>query len=136
MFLGMVAFDHPDKDHFIITEIKIEKKKKYFYLYKMTELFKELDICSHYIVTIDGNVFCKPTQQKLNLICVDGKFTRVRLDIWSSQKKLHILNVHRLVAETFIENPNNYKYVKHLDGDIRNNHVSNLQWCKCSRLLK
>ncbi|CAL6067702.1 HNH_endonuclease [Hexamita inflata] len=98
----------------------------------MTELFKELDICSNYIITIDGNVFCKSTQEKLKLIYPDGKPSRVRLEIWPYYNKLHIYSVHRLVAEAFIENPNNYRYIRHIDGDIRNNHVSNLQWSKSS----
>lgn len=37
--------------------------------------------------------------------------------------------VHRLVAEAFIPNPNNYKEVGHLDCDCSNNMVDNLYWC-------
>lgn len=37
-------------------------------------------------------------------------------------------NIHRLVAETFIENINNYKIVNHKDGNRKNNHISNLEW--------
>lgn len=38
------------------------------------------------------------------------------------------VDVHRLVAQAFVENPNNYKYVLHLDDDQTNNVYTNLKW--------
>lgn len=37
--------------------------------------------------------------------------------------------VHRLVASAFIDNPNNYKEINHIDEDKTNNKISNLEWC-------
>jgi hypothetical protein len=36
--------------------------------------------------------------------------------------------VNRLVAKYFLENPNNYPQVDHIDENRLNNHVENLQW--------
>ena len=36
---------------------------------------------------------------------------------------------HRLVAQLFIPNPNNYSEVNHIDGDKSHNFKENLQWC-------
>ena len=35
---------------------------------------------------------------------------------------------HRLVAEHWIDNPDNLEQVNHIDEDTSNNHYSNLQW--------
>lgn len=39
------------------------------------------------------------------------------------------VSVHRLVALTFIPNPNGFGYVNHKDENTRNNSVDNLEWC-------
>lgn len=37
--------------------------------------------------------------------------------------------LHRVVAGAFIENPNNYSQINHIDSNKENNKVSNLEWC-------
>lgn len=43
--------------------------------------------------------------------------------------------VHRLVAQAFIDNPNRYPQVNHIDNNPSNNHISNLEWCTQSQNL-
>lgn len=38
-------------------------------------------------------------------------------------------SIHRLVAQHFLDNPNNLPEVNHKDENKLNNHVDNLEWC-------
>lgn len=63
----------------------------------------------------------KPTKDKKGYLTVD----------LYKQGKRKIYKVHRLVAQKFIENPNNLPQVNHKDEDKTNNQVNNLEWCDC-----
>jgi hypothetical protein len=43
---------------------------------------------------------------------------------------------HRLLALNFIDNPNNYKCVNHINGIRHDNSLENLEWCSYSQNSK
>ena len=49
-----------------------------------------------------------------------------------SKKIKKVRSIHRLLAETFIPNPNNYPVINHKDGNKLNNSLDNLEWCTVS----
>ena len=55
--------------------------------------------------------------------------------MWFEGKEKTLL-VHRIVAETFIGNPNNYPIINHKDTNPSNNEYTNLEWCDYSHNLE
>ena len=43
--------------------------------------------------------------------------------------KCYKRQVHRLIAAAFIDNPSNLPEVTHIDGNPKNNTITNLEWC-------
>ncbi len=65
-------------------------------------------------------------QRLVSFSMVANNYLQYRL--WKNNKQYNML-VHRIVADAFIPNPNNYTEVDHIDTNRTNNVVSNLRWC-------
>ena len=83
-----------------------------------------------YSVTDGGKVysFVKGYRHELSQVKTSkrGRYRAVRMTVDGRSKLCY---VHRLVAEAFIQNPNGYPDINHIDGDPSNNRVDNLEWC-------
>ena len=64
----------------------------------------------------------KPTKDSHGYLCVS----------LHKEGKMKFVKIHRLVAEAFIDNPDNLPCVNHKDENPLNNVVSNLEWCTYS----
>lgn len=62
----------------------------------------------------------------LSPVTIDGGYKAVKL---RKDGKSTMHRIHRLVAEAFIPNPNNFPEVNHKDEDKTHNFVDNLEWC-------
>lgn len=97
----------------------------------MKEIFKNIEGFEGYQISNLGNVkslnynrtgkeqILKPTKDK------DG-YLYVSL---CKQGKRKCYKIHRLVAQAFLDNPNNYPIINHRDENPLNNNVTNLEFC-------
>ena len=79
-----------------------------------------------YAATEDGRIwsyyknrFLKPSKSKNGYLKV----------LLTKEKQRYNCLIHRLIALTFIDNPNNLPVVNHKDENPLNNNVNNLEWC-------
>lgn len=92
----------------------------------MKEIYKDLD--SYYSVSNFGNVYSK----RRNVILKphnDSKNIGYKYVTLNYNGKKITRQVHRLVAQLFIANPDNLPVVNHKDENPSNNNVNNLEWC-------
>lgn len=58
---------------------------------------------------------------------------RFNVGLWRDSKR-KTFTVSRLVAVAFLPNPEGFKYVRHKDGDKKNNWLYNLEWYKTANM--
>lgn len=79
---------------------------------------------SKYYVDADGNVY-GPRKNKLKLQKTSKGYLTVKVSV---NRKITRKPAHRLVAMTFIPNPEDKPMVNHINGDKGDNRVVNLEW--------
>jgi hypothetical protein len=83
-----------------------------------------------YFVNEDGQVM----GQK-GLLSLNSTHKYVQLHLYPNGIR-KITYAHRLVADAFIPNPENKAEVNHINGDKKDNRVTNLQWVTRSENMK
>ena len=103
-------------------------------IFKPIKGFENMYEISNYgiIKSVDRNIICKDGQIKP----IKSRYIRPAdngsgykfVYLWKDNKQ-HRYYIHRLVAETFLSNPDNLSEVNHIDNNKANNNVNNLEWC-------
>lgn len=80
-----------------------------------------------YAASDDGRIWSYLVNRYLKPVYDRGGYLKVLLH--DSNGVRYTKFVHRIIAETFIPNPNNYPQINHKDENKHNNAVDNLEWC-------
>jgi len=95
----------------------------------MEEIWKTIKYAENYEISDQGNIRIKKNNRllKINYERLKETNSRARPGL-TSNGKLKQYYLHRIVAEHFLDNPNNLPEVNHKDGDFYNNKLENLEW--------
>lgn len=99
---------------------------------------KKIEGYTGYFIATNGKVYCnlgkgnRNKNKTVDMYEIKPRLTKngyariyARNDLTNKRKDLYI---HRLVAKYFIPNPNNKKYVNHINCNRADNRVENLEW--------
>lgn len=79
----------------------------------------------NYLISKDGKVYSTITNKFFNPSKTKDGYLKVAL---RGNGKSYYFRVHKLVAMTYLENPNNLSEINHKDFNRTNNNVDNLEW--------
>lgn len=95
----------------------------------MNDTWSKIDGYNNYSISKNGEIRNDKTGKIKTPVINSRGYCNVDLYSNGERRKERI---HRLVAKTFIPNPDNKLQVNHIDGDKTNNNVNNLEWCTAS----
>jgi hypothetical protein len=86
-----------------------------------------------YAITEDGIVWSLRFNRKL---CPKANSRGYMQVVLCKDLKYKNYTVHRLIAENYIDNVNNFKMVNHINGIKTDNRIENLEWCTASQNIQ
>ena len=95
------------------------------------EAIEGYDMMGHsYFISQSGNVYFQKPDGTYHQIKPRTQFTGNRIvKLYKDKGRSYTMrSIHMLVAKHFVPNPNNYKFVRHRDGDKTHNNYQNLEW--------
>ena len=87
----------------------------------------------NYAITKDGEVWSLRFNKKLTPCRNSRGYMQVVL---CKDLKYKNYTIHRLVAEAYVDNVNNYKMVNHINGIKADNRIENLEWVTASQNIQ
>ena len=94
------------------------------------EIFKKIKGYPLYSISTEGRIRKNSNGKMLTPSKKPNGYMSINLFMSDGRRRKEL--VHRLVALTFIENPNHLPQVNHIDRVRDNNCVNNLEWVTCA----
>lgn len=94
----------------------------------MDETWRPIKGYSSYFVSNRGEVWSEKTQRMLTPTPRSKNSPYLSVILSDGKNGTITKNIHRLVAEAFVENPYHKEVVNHIDGNKNNNAAVNLEW--------
>lgn len=102
--------------------------KKFIFEPFIGEKWVEIKGFDGYYVSCFGRIWSRNSNKPRFLSVHADSCGYFHVTLYKNKKRYSRL-VHRLVAEAYIDNPNGYKEVNHIDENKGNNRADNLEWC-------
>lgn len=114
----------------IITEKELNRRDNGYIDYIEGEVWKVSKDFPNYIISSYGRVFSLYQERLLKpYVCpFKGKMDYLYVKLTKCKGQKDSIRLHKLVAETFIDNPKHKKIVHHIDCNALNNRADNLMW--------
>lgn len=90
-------------------------------------VFKKIDGYDDYLIRGNGDVYSLKSKKARKLKSYNNGHGYLFVNLRKNNKKKNYY-IHRLVAQAFIPNLYGFDTVDHIDGNKKNNCISNLQW--------